>query len=245
MAGKRWTNEEEEFVRAHWGTHTARDLATQLGRSTKAVRQKGVKMRLRKIIRWPKEVVSVVREMHAQGLTDTQIARARPDLFAPGDVGRAQVTFLRHNRLQLPANRSPARQRCGYERQLVSCGVRSFAELRSQAYRRYARESGWPEDLPLRAVQVLNVLATRGVPMTRRELAEAISPRPLRSLKVTGPLLRRGLLHALKRKCAGQGKGRSVDLYVLGPEALRILQERTSERQSDTCERGPGADAAR
>jgi hypothetical protein len=139
--------------------------------------------------------------------------------------------------------------------QLKTLGLSSPTELRSRAFRLYAIECGWPEDLRPREVQILNVLAARGVPMTRLEIAQAIGMRTDRTgdrghghktlelLSGNGPggtytasLMRRGLVAKLKRGSvvAGLGKGHSRDLYYLGPEAVRILEARACQQQQQS-----------
>ena len=136
--------------------------------------------------------------------------------------------------------------RTQYER----LGVANGGELRKRSFAKYACENGWPEDLRPREVQILNVLAARGVPMNRLELSAAIGMRTdrmggngtLALLTGNGPggtytasLLKRGLLSKVTRGflVSGLGKGRSRDLYFLGPFALEILQRRALCEKTD------------
>lgn len=187
----------------------------------------------------------VIRRLAAQGVCNSCIGR---------ELGRNRVTIrFRRRKLGLPdlqgkaiqptCERCVAKVRATTEKQCRQAGVKSLADIRSLAYRQFAIENGWPEHLAPREVQILNVLAARGVPMTRLEIAAEIGMRTdrmgangtLALLIGNGPggthtatLLRQGLLAVLKRSAPGApGKGqyfRSRDLYILGPEAVRLLE---------------------
>jgi hypothetical protein len=187
-----------------------------------------------------------IRRLSLQGLTDTEIAPL---------VGlcRSEVSRQRR-RMKLPPSAAGLKraQLQAVRSQCATLGIAAPTELRSRAYRLFAQESGWPEDLRPREVQILNALAARGVPMTRRELSEAIGMRTDREdrpghvalLSGNGPggtytasLLRRGLLAVFKRGCvvAGAGSGKSLDLYYLSAAALSILEERARQWQNPSA----------
>jgi len=171
------------------------------------------------------------------GLGDRHsVARWRGRAGCPSSVGQIQCCRCKE--------RTAEKTR----RQCRDAGVRSLAEIRSLAFAKFAIDNGWPEDLRPREVQILNVLADRGVPMSRLELAEAIGMRTDRMASrgtlvllvgngpggtYTASLMRRGLLLKLKRgaRVHGQGKGRSRDLYCLGPAAIAILEARACPRK--------------
>jgi DNA-binding IclR family transcriptional regulator len=110
------------------------------------------------------------------------------------------------------------------------------------AYKAFAKESGWPDDLRPRAVQILNLLASHGMPLTRKQIAEKIgmpwkgSRKSLHSNDKEGSYLAnlqaRGLVIKLgKIANTNCGRGSGVSLYTLGPKALSILQQRASNEQ--------------
>lgn len=237
-----WTPEEDALLRRHYSEHPASWIAERIfgtPHATKAVYHRAVLLGLRKWPHHPPELIEAVRHLHAEGLHDRDIARRL-------GRDRDQVHAIRYARLKLPANAAAvaaaARQavRTQYER----LGIRSAGELRALSYRRYAVENGWPADLRPRAVQILNLLSAAGVPLSRRQIADGIGMRwkgSRRSLASNDPegsylahLAARGLVTRLV--CAGPhpgpGKGRNIDLYQLGPEAITILAQKAKEEQS-------------
>ena len=197
----------------------------------------------------------IIRRLAGEGACNSCIARALGR--AKGNSAKHQVAYWRR-KLGLPAVGSRGavdscqtckeRTREGTRRQIAAAGVESLADVRALAYRRYARECGWPEDLAPREVQILNVLAERG-PMTARELAEAIGTRTDIKNTVTGygqylkgngrggtytaALARRGLIENLPRwqKSGRRGVGRLPGLYTLTADALAILEQRTPSKE--------------
>jgi hypothetical protein len=245
--GRRYTDEEKQLLRELYPTHTAAQIAERLHgspRAAKAVYRLACSLGLAKCPHHQPETVDKVRAALADGLTDADAGRRL-------GMTRWQVTHIRRTRLKLPKNAEAilAAQRRGVESQARALGVTVGGGLRKLAYRVYAAQNGWPDDLRPREVQVLNALAARGVPMTRLELAQAIGMRTdrvgangtLALLSGNGPggtytasLLRRGLLAVIKRAShvAGQGRGKSRSLYHLGPTALTILEERAACQQN-------------
>lgn len=240
-AGRQYTDAERALVRELYPTHTAAQIAERVlgtGKAAKAVYRLAFALGLSKQPHLPDEVLAAVRRECAAGGTDAAVARRL-------GLTREQVTHVR-NRLGIPRDEAAvlAARRAGVKTQYARLGVRTAGELRALAYREFARENGWPEDLRPREVQILNALAARGVPMTAPELAAAIGANTAERhrtgkrrilLSGNGPggtytasLARRGLVVNLGRLAAvaGRGKGRSRCLFTLGPAALAILEER-------------------
>jgi len=239
--------DQEAYIREHYGKRPAAEIAAELGKAVRtiwnAARRLGVAKKGNKITPAGKRTLC---RMARQGYCNRCIGRAI-------NLGRKEVRRWRGT-LGVPQLRTGGavdscrtckeRTREGARRQLETAGLANLAEVRSEAYRRYAVENGWPANLRPREVQILNVLATRGIPMTRLELAAAIGMRTDRMggngtlallASCNGPggtytasLMRQGLLAAIKRGAhvTGRGKGRSRDLYYLGQRALQILEER-------------------
>jgi hypothetical protein len=248
----RFTDEEAALVRQLYDTHTAAEIAQRIhgtGRAARSIFQFACRLGLRK---WPchsPETLDRVRELHGQGLNDTQIAAAM-------GMNKRNVSEIRLNRLKLPKNVEAIRaaRRRAVRTQQATLGIDSGGELRAIAYRKFAAENGWPETLRPREVQILNVLAASGVPMSRLEIAEKIGMRTdrmggnktLALLVGNGPggtytasLLRLGMIDVLKRADKSKGgKGCSRHLYVLGPAALAILEERACQAATEA---GTGA----
>jgi transcriptional regulator with XRE-family HTH domain len=174
---------------------------------------------------WTKERLDQIRQLHAQGLTDREIGER---------LGISRSEISRHRRdLGLPVH-WPIILRRALQAQLRSMGLRSPGEMRQRAYRRYARDNGWPEDLRYREVQILNALARQG-PLTRLQLADAIGMRTDRiggngsaalltdngrAGTYTASLLRRGLIAWLGRR-PGPVPGGLAGVYALTELALR------------------------
>lgn len=245
-----WTEGQLAALRRDYGKKPAAEIAAEIGRTVSSVYQRARTEGLGNVIRpWSDAETETLKAMNADGVPDSRIAAAlRRDRHA---------VSARRKALGLPSREKGEMWRqaisAGVKRQCARLGLSGPTELRTAAFRRFARESGWPEDLRPREVQILNVLADRGVPMTRLELAEAIGMRTdriasrgtLELLTGNGPggtytatLIRRGMLLKLKRAAPGRpGKGcyfRCRDLYYLGPVALAILEERACRQKTES-----------
>lgn len=242
-----YTEAEKDLVRSMYATHSAPEIAERLHGNRKAamaVWQLARRLGLRKLASHAPEVLDQVRAWHAQGLTDVGIA-------VQIGLDRDQVKHIRAERLHLPANMEAAREACkgSWRKQLVTMGAASMGEVRTQAYRKYAVENGWPANCRPREVQVLNVLAAAGVPLTMLEISERIGmrtdkvnkngSRPLltgngKGGTYTASLARRGLVTRLRLMAPPRpGNKKRRDLYCLGPGALAILERRAAECKSE------------
>ncbi len=242
-----WTPAEDARLRELYPTHTADECAAILCRPARAVYHRAKRIGLDKHPHWPAEVVERARRLNAAGCPDRVIAEQMADAFAPGLAGQYQVKSLRQTH-DWPHNYDREGKRRAVERQRQTLGVKDGGELRALGYRRYAARCGWPDDLPPRAVQILNVLANHG-PKTGAQLAALIGVRTKRNSvhggavnlpcsansalcdghgTYTGLLIARGLVVGLRRS-GGPGSGkrgaRRPDLYTLTPHAVRVRQE--------------------
>ncbi len=240
-----YTQEEKGLVRQLYATHTAGQIAKIIHGSCESATSiycLAHKMGLRKWPSWPVEVLGRVRQLHAEGLTDGQIAKRMADVFQPGPGGRSQVKSIRHDRFKLPVNVKAWKEsiRDNYKIQLRTMGLSSLKEMRTQAYRKFAIENGWPESLRPREVQILNVLAEHG-PQTMLELATAIGMRTdrigsngrldllndsCRDGTYTASLIKKGLIVYVAKFITGQphGKARKPGHYLLTMDAIDILE---------------------
>lgn len=242
-----WTEEERAILRRDYGQRPASEIAAALGRTLESVYRgahaQGLGNRIRS---WTDAETDTLRRLNAAGWPDTRIAE---------QLGRDRrgVCDVRR-RMNLPHNGHGEMARkavsAGVKRQCERLGLTSPTELRTAAFRKFAIANGWPEDLRPREVQILNALAARGVPMTRLELAAAIGMRTDRMgangtlallASCNGPggtytasLMRRGMLVKILRAATvhGQGKGRSRDLYFLGPAAITCLETRACQSRT-------------
>ena len=244
MKKHRYTADEIALVRSLYPAANAVQIAKRIhgtGRAVSSIRNLIFRLRLRKWPRIAKTVKDSVRRLHRQDFTDTQIAKRLM-------LDRRSVTRIRSQVLGLSANQEAihAAKVRGLATQRRTLGINNSGELRSLSFCRFAKDNGWPEDLKPREVQILNLLAAAGIPLTNLEIADKIGMRTdiiggngsLSLLKCRGPggtyaarLCQRGLVSVLKKKATvhGEGKGRSRDLYQLGPAALAILDKRAKE----------------
>jgi hypothetical protein len=253
---RRFTDAEKEFVRAMYAELEASEIADALNTTLSSVYQLARRLEMpRKVKRYAPEEIAGMEALIREGLTDAEVSRRT-------GVSREWVSDIRNNRLGLLPNAEAilAARRQAVKTQMKSLGIRHGGDLRAMAYRRYARENGWPEDLRAREVQMLNALAANG-PQTLEQLAAAIGCRTDLRNTVTGykcflkgngkgstypgNLKRRGLICCLRRDIAGRGKGKSrlPGLYMLTEFAISILEE-FNAKQPEAGGR-EGGDAAR
>lgn len=237
-----WTESERAVVRRLYRKVPIRVIATQLGRTLSQVHQQARRLGLTRTGKSPlsAEAKQRLAELVREGRCNRCIGREL-------DRGRKEIRNWRR-RLGLPELTARGmvdscltckeRTRAKTRQQIREAGVKSLADIRVLAFRKFARESGWPEDLRPRAVQILNALYARG-PMTRQQIAAAVGmpwrgSRP--SLSSNDPegsylahLANRGLVTVLKRgkKVVGQGRGKSVDLYAIPLNVTPNLPEQT------------------
>lgn len=168
--------------------------------------------------------------MNAEGISDSEIARR---------TGYDRHTIGKHRRrLGLPDQSKGTQARAaiaaGVKRQLLRLGIPALSQLRVEAWRKSARDLGWPETIDGRPVNrrelaILEAFRLRG-PMTRIQLAESIGMEWLgsrRSMKCRGRggsylagLMRAGIVVSLGRAMKGEGKG-STTIYSLALEVER------------------------
>lgn len=176
-------------------------------------------------------IIALIREKHPLGWSDSAVAEL-------AGVDRRWVCELRRQ-IGLPSNALSAwhRAKVGAKTRLQcqAAGVKSLAEVRRLAFKKYARENGWPEDLLPRQVQIMNAIYERG-PLTKRRLCEVLgmpwkgsghkttfySNQPADGGSYLAGLLRRGLLISLRKYVWGEGPrggkmpGRTpCDLYLI------------------------------
>lgn len=267
MISNRWTTADDAVLRELYpGSYPLADLAAKLGRSVPALFNRAQKLGLhgtRKFkhpATWPVAIAERVKALHADGLTDPQIAARMADVFRPGEEGRLQARNLR-KRLGLPMNVegvNEARRR-GVRTQYAKLGISCGGELRSLGYRQFAARQGWPDDLPPRCVQILNLLCEHG-PMTARDLAGRmgldVSGRTCAQMlkcsshsklsrghgTYTGVLLTRGLIATQRRYTSGRGRGYNAlpNIYFVTAETI-ALREAHLERIKREIQRGTAA----
>jgi hypothetical protein len=240
----RWTEKERQVIRDMYGQEPAAAIAAVLGRPVKQVYDAACTMGLAYTRRTTQDHRDHIRRRNAEGATDAEIAIEID--FSRNIVSRIrrEMGLASNGDPRLPAMRS--RVSVGVQRQLLRLGVKSMSELKKLGYRRFARDSGWPEDLRPRSVQILNLLAQAGTPLSRLQIAGGIGARTefgkahaarklLHSNDPEGGYLAhltaRGLVTTLWHvaKAHGQVKSRSRNLYTLGPLALDIIIKRAQQ----------------
>lgn len=193
---------------------------------------------------------------------DDQIRARLAEGWSDAEIGKElgfcrRVISYRRKALGLPASGNNERRRAKVRektrQQLAARGLTSPAQLRIEAFKKFAREKGWPEDLPPRAVQILELLHAQGVATfehiaksigmntTRKRAAWLYCNRPGGSY--TAVLMRAGLVMRSpkillagttpgKRKCVGRG----VHFYGLTPLAQQMKEEFHARTQSAGCD---------
>lgn len=259
---RRWTPEQDDTLRRMYPTHTAAQIGEALGVPVwRVVNRVGV-LGLVKYPHHPPEVVERVRALNAAGKCDREIHLEMADVFKPGLAGFYQVKSVRRQH-GLPYVKDRDAKRRSVESQRKALGVRHGGDLRKYGHRRFAERNGWPEDLPPRCVQILNVLCERG-PLTALQLAEAIGTATDKRNSVhggrrlltcsaascgghgtyTGLLKARGLIQAVRKSFGpGGGQGRHETTYSVTLKAITTRQEIFREREQRGGERGAGAPA--
>jgi len=255
----RWTPADDARLREMYPTHTAVQIGEALGVPFwRVVNRVGV-LGLSKHPHWPAAVVDRVKVLNAGGKCDREIHELMADVFKPGPAGFYQVKSIRRQ-YGLPYVKDRDAKRRSVEHQRKTLGVGVGGGLRKYGHRRFAGRSGWPEDLPPRCVQILNVLCERG-PMTALQLAEAIGAATDKRNSVhggrrlltcsaascgghgtyTGLLKARGLVMHTRRS-GGPGAGKRgahlPGVYSVTARAILLRQEILDGRRS---ERGAGA----
>lgn len=240
--GRLLTEGERAVIRRHYATKTAKEVGLLIGRSAKSVwfAARAMGLSQPKFIMTAKGKKTLAR-LARQGHCNRCIGRA----LGMGKHARMSVRHWRR-RLSLPdvpsrgyvATCQPCMEktRAKLKTLLARHGVQSLAELRSNSLKRLARKLGWPDDLPVPSVRILEALHNIG-PMTRRELAAATGTRwrgsrhtfNSRGDSYVAILLRRGLVVSLNKanRVTGQGKGRSTDVYMLAITTERKVQHAT------------------
>lgn len=220
---RRYTERELEFVKANHGKMDGREIAKELGIPLGKVHRITQRLGIgRKFASFGEDFEKFVREKNALGWSDTEIAvKWKCDRHA---VSRRRQLMKLPNQAFSQRQREKTAEKT--REQCRKAGVKSLAEVRRQAFRKYARKYGWPEDLRPRAVQILQALLIHG-PMIRREIAEKIGM-PWKGVKKSlvsndpegtylHALVKRGLVICMRRIVRAGGQGQNVSLYSLNP----------------------------
>jgi hypothetical protein len=197
----------------------------------------------------PKAKIRQAKRLFKEGHPDRVIAETL-------GLKHDQAKHIRTTYCSKRCNPDREAKRRGVAKQLKTLGLTSPTQLRSRAFRLFAIANGWPEDLRPREVQILNVLAKSGLPMTALEIAKAVGINTSPTFRsgtrriilasngghgtYTAELMSRGLVIGLvnagpRCKETGKGCGRRKNLYTLGPAALAILQERAKCAAQETA----------
>lgn len=242
QSGRRfWTDSERATLRRLYGHTSTAVIAAKLGRSERSVyHQAGVMGLMTPAHRMSDATAKRLIELCEQGYCNRCIGR---------QIGfcRQEVRRWRKRLDAKPLNAKAMSRTCKTciesvraktQRQCEAAGVESLGNVRALAFRRYARECGWPEDLRPRAVQILNFLRDNG-PSTREAIAAGIGMPWIgsrRSLKSSDPegsylanLMGRGLVISLGRLVRGRGKGKSVHVYSLALNVEELIDGQAAE----------------
>jgi hypothetical protein len=229
---KKWTKAELGYVKRWYRRRPTAAIAEHLGVTAEKVRATANRIGIGE--EKPgigKRAESRICRYHALGWSDSEIA-------AKVGCCREYVGELRR-KLGLPSNayneHYRARVAAKTREQCRKAGVRNLAALRVQRHAEMAKAAGWPGDLRLRHVQILDLLYDHGA-KTRREIAEATgmpwkgSRQSLTSNDPEGSylahLMVRGFVMCLPRKVRQGGQGKNVSLYMIPPYVRRDEKKR-------------------
>ena len=243
MSGTRWTDEEIDYLRSHYGRGRWKAIGRRLGRSEAAVAQKASLLGLKQL-QWkkgspPQDLLDFIRTQHAAGALDADMARQWNDRHPERSIGRRSLCYLRRS-LGLTKNEASIlqRRREGYERQMQVLGVSSVTDLSTRHRKREAMKAGWKVPTTPMERQIL-ALMLDGELRGRLEIAEAVghAGRPQRhwfkckygAQSALANLVRKRLLKRTgKRIRRGEGKGHSVYLYWMPLDVMRNRTRRSA-----------------
>ena len=239
-----WTEEETARLVAAWadvrqGTRTARQVLTEFpGRTLQSIRARISMIHQAGAVpqkKLPDNWQDLFRQWNAQGWTDADIAEET-------QVTRRYVSFLRKE-MGLPSNQFSEKRieavKAKTKEQLAAAGVASIGELRAQRFQQFAVDHGWPADLRVRGVQILELLLVEPA-LTRQQICERIgvpwkgSKKSLVSNDPEGTYLAnlsaRGLVIKSPRVPSGEkgkrkGCGKTVCFYSASPLAHQMKVE--------------------
>lgn len=258
-----WSAEELAILRRDYKRVPVEQLAKRLGRTVNRIYAAAKRFGIsdaQKIVIAP-DFDRFLRKHHAKGWSDAEIAAAWSRAHPQRTINRRTLGD-RRNQLGLSHNAlSKHRRRKVSEKTREQCraaGVKSLAEVRSQAYAKFAALRGWPDDLAPRQVQMLDAIYERG-PQTRRQLAEVVGcawkhQRNWLCATRTGgkryaggtyltDLMHRGLVVRLPGRIVKSGprKGQHCYLYAIPVHIRRKVTCKAPSRKTDAAAAPTGA----
>jgi hypothetical protein len=219
-----WTEKDSKYVCRWYLKKDSVQIAKDLNRSLKAVYLQARKLGLttKRSAKQVQRRRETVRKYHAKGWSDSEIAKiVRLERRTVGEI---------RLKLGLPSNRGNERHRrrvaATTKIQLKKAGVKSLADIRSQAFKKFIVALGWPPTLSVRAAQIAHSLWKLG-PMSRKQIAAVNdfewkgSRKSLTSSTAGGSYLaelqRAGIVIRLGRVIVRGGRGNNCYLYMIAP----------------------------
>ena len=243
-----FTDEQKQVIRSNYQTMPAAEIGKLIGRSTRSVYCAAKNMGLSEPIRPRRpDWKEVVQSMVAQGFSQAEIGKAL------GMKRESARDILKSLGLKTNGQKSEHGRKRVAEKTRQQCekaGASSLTEIQKRAFRQFAIDNGWPEDIRPRAVHILEALCRHGG-LTRRQICEEIgmpwkgARKSLRSNDPEGSYLAnlqaRGLVIRSPRlppQRSGRRKqvGCGVHLYVLSPLARQIKSEFLVSKESPNVE---------
>lgn len=250
-AARPWTAEDDEIL-SQWGKKVGGKrldryaIAAKLGRSVDSVasmRRAHFELAHAKRAGF----MTFFRSRHAKGWGDRDIERA----WTKTHLTDGTIAVLRRQ-LGLPKNRGSEIDRERFRKStkawLKRMGLKNLHQVRDIARARYVHESGWPEDLTVRQVQILTLLV--GGDATQFQLREMLGMKPTTARcaftspvvvghSLLGDLQRRGLVY--RRRSGKSGPA----IYSINPVAcaavFRPLKEGVSHGEADAADSVAGS----
>jgi predicted transcriptional regulator len=225
---RRWVEWEDKYIDRFYLVKTVNEIASDIGRSAGSVRQRlaqlGISFKLAGRVEWEHRL----RELHAMGLVDREIAEAMREPRG--------TTHSRRVALGLPANgrhneecirRIKAKISEKMRKKLAEDGVKHLCEYRYIKGRREALKLGWVDCHSRAEANVLSLLDEE--PRTCLQIAEGLQRTIDGAFKLIARLRSRGLIKrvGMLPKAAGRG---SMALYGLAPGVYRTCVSNANPR---------------
>ncbi len=256
---KKWSAEEEDFIRKNCSEKTNEEIAADLGRTKGSIHNRMQRLKIQPKLRvWSAEEDAFIRQSfftHTAAEIATHLERSvgsvyrrsselgfrrRADNWSAGEdlllMDLCKTMRIGEIELRLERSRGAIGFRCqklGIKPQPTpdEVRVRKVIESRALPTIEYAARSGWPTDLTNCHVRILNCLAAIGVPTSVNDIAQAIHAASPTVCSFARNLYCRELLARIR-----DPYNHHRFLYMLGPLALTILEDAVKCRSQSRIE---------
>lgn len=230
--GRRWTEEEDRFLRENYPARLCTDLARHLGRETGVVRRRVSVLGLKRYASYPtSELDKRIIVLHSQGYSDRGIAQRT-------GVGDNKVWRVRQ-RLKLAPNKVISEARSVNHREALRRREQDSGErindVKKKLWADFAISHGWPDHFNPRRVQLMHLIGQIALEGTFFVKIDDILSRfggSKASLRLhLRPLVEEGFLICITG-LDGNNRTGSPNHYCLSQEALTIMEQTAQKYES-------------